>query len=522
MRRFRYALPFESAPILAAGGELKNTFCLAAGRDAWMSQHIGDMGSVETLDAFERSTRQFGAMYDVAAGRVAADAHPGYQTRRWAESDSGRPAALVQHHHAHIASVMAEHGVPAGDRVIGVAFDGTGYGTDGAIWGGEVLVAGYGDFERHAHLAYVPLPGGDATIRKPYRAALAHLWAAGIPWSPDLPPVVAAPDNELRVIHRQLERNFQCVPTSSMGRLFDAVSSLVGLRQTVSFEAQAAIELEAAADAHVGSTCAYRFAVRGSQIDPGPVLRDMVADLRAGQGAGAVAAGFHLAVAGLIADAAEVVRQRTGIDQVALSGGVFQNVLLVRLARAELQRRDFRVITHRVVPPNDGGLSLGQVAVAGYRGSGLAECRRVTHERAGRRPGPLGGPRTWRSRSLTLARRFATGATMWCVAPEWPSHGRHVAVEFVHPVIVGKRALPAVHLEGDDLAGTVRSLARPGDVLLVVGAADHFHTSDLLRRAEAWGLTRFWLGAGRRPPAGLAEHVVWVEGTDSGPGRQIR
>ncbi len=366
-------LPFESAAILATGGELKNTFCLAAGRDAWMSQHIGDMGSVETLDAFERSTRQFGVMYDIAAGRVAADAHPGYQTRRWAESDSGRPAALVQHHHAHIASVMAEHGVAAGDRVIGVAFDGTGYGTDGAIWGGEVLVAGYGDFERHAHLAYVPLPGGDATIRKPYRAALAHLWAAGIPWSPDLPPVVAAPDNELRVIHRQLERNFQCVPTSSMGRLFDAVSSLVGLRQTVSFEAQAAIELEAAADAHVGSAHDYRFAVRGSQIDPGPVLRDMVADLRAGLGAGAVAAGFHLAVARLIADAAEVVRQRTPIDQVALSGGVFQNVLLCRLARAELQRRGFRVITHRVVPPNDGGLSLGQVAVAGYRGCGRTE-----------------------------------------------------------------------------------------------------------------------------------------------------
>ena len=256
--------------------------------------------------------------------------------------------------------------------MIGVAFDGTGYGTDGAIWGGEVLVAGYGDFERQAHLAYVPLPGGDATIRKPYRAALAHLWAAGIDWSPDLPPVVAAPPDELRVLRRQLERNFQCVPTSSMGRLFDAVSSLLGLRHTVSFEAQAAIELETAADAHLGSARDYRFAIRGSQIDPVPALRAMTTDLRAGHEVGAVAAGFHLATARLIAKVAEQVRRQTRIDQVALSGGVFQNVLLVRLARAELEGRRFQVITHQVVPPNDGGLALGQVAVAGYRGSELA------------------------------------------------------------------------------------------------------------------------------------------------------
>jgi hydrogenase maturation protein HypF len=366
-------LPFESVPVLAAGGELKNTFCLATGRDAWMSQHIGDMGSVETLAAFDRSTRQFGEIYQVAARRVAADAHPGYQTRRWAEGDPGRPAELVQHHHAHIASTMAEHGVPAGDRVIGVAFDGTGYGTDGAIWGGEVLVAGYGDFDRVGHLAYVPLPGGDAAIRKPYRAALAHLWSAGIEWAPDLPPVLAASDDERAVLQRQLERNFHCVATSSMGRLFDAVSSLLGLRQSVSFEAQAAIELEATADAHLGSARDYRFDIEGSQMDPVPVLRAMVADLRGGQEVGAMAAGFHLALARLIADMAERSRRRTRIDQVALSGGVFQNVLLVRLAREELESRDFRVITHQVVPPNDGGLALGQAAVAGYRGSGRAE-----------------------------------------------------------------------------------------------------------------------------------------------------
>ncbi len=221
-------LPFVAVPLLAAGGELKNTFCLASGRDAWMSQHIGDMGALPTLTAFKRSVRQFAEMYRVSPQVVAADAHPGYQTRRWAEDETDCPVDLVQHHHAHVAAVMAEHGVALGERVIGFAFDGTGYGSDGAIWGGEVLVAGYDGFERAAHLRYVPLPGGDTTIRKPYRAALAHLWAAGIDWSADLLPVLASSPTELAVLRRQLERGIQCVPTSSMGRLFDAVSSLLG------------------------------------------------------------------------------------------------------------------------------------------------------------------------------------------------------------------------------------------------------------------------------------------------------
>ena len=206
-------LPFSAAPLLAVGGELKNAFCLASGRDAWMSQHIGDMGSVPTLAAFKSSVGQFAEMYRVSPEVVAADSHPGYQTRRWAEDEAGPPVELVQHHHAHIAAVMAEHGVPLGERVIGFAFDGTGYGPDGAIWGGEVLLAGYDDFERAAHLRYVPLPGGDTTIRKPYRAALAHLWAAGIDWREDFPPVRAAPPTELAALQRQLERGIQCVPT---------------------------------------------------------------------------------------------------------------------------------------------------------------------------------------------------------------------------------------------------------------------------------------------------------------------
>ena len=365
-------LPFETAPVLATGGELKNTFCLASGREAWMSQHIGDMGSLDTLAAFDRSTRQFAEVYGVSAATIAADAHPGYQTRRWAEghADAGRKLGIVQHHHAHIAAAMVEHGLTAGERVIGFAFDGTGYGSDGAIWGGEVLVAGYEGFVRASHLRYVPLPGGDAAIHKPYRAALAHLWAAGIEWAPGLPAVEAAGPAECRVVSRQLERGIYCTPTSSMGRLFDAVSSLVGLRHTASYEAQAAIDLEVAAAGHLDSGRRYRFESVGEEIDPAPVLRAIVADLGGGSPPGEIAAAFHRAVAGIIAETADRLREKTGLERVALSGGVFQNVLLVRLARAELRHRHFEVLTHRLVPPNDGGLALGQIAVAGRRRSG--------------------------------------------------------------------------------------------------------------------------------------------------------
>ena len=363
-------LPFSSGPTLAVGGELKNTFCLAADRDAFMSQHIGDMGSLETWAAFERSTRQLAGLYGIGAPRLAADAHPGYQTRRWAEDASPRPVAEVQHHHAHIASVMAEHGFPAGRRVIGIAFDGTGFGTDGAIWGGEVLVADYGDFERVEHLKAVALPGGDAAVRRPCRTALAHLWAAGIEWADDLPPTGAVSTKEREVLAHQLERGTGSVATSSMGRLFDAVSSLLGLRHQATYEAEAALCLQwAAEEARDKGVAAlpYRFDLTGAELDPSPVLRALVEDLRRGADTCAMAAGFHTAVARVIGEAAEGQRARAGIDVVALSGGVFQNALLLGLSRRELEARHFRVLTHRVVPPNDGGLALGQAAIAGYR-----------------------------------------------------------------------------------------------------------------------------------------------------------
>ena len=381
-------LPFDSPPLLATGGEVKNTFCLAKGRHAWVSQHLGDVGSLETVRAYERALTLFAQCYRVTPAGSAADAHPGYRIRRWAEDHTEGPLSLVQHHHAHIASVMAEHAVPDGHGVIGFAFDGTGYGTDGAIWGGEVLVASYRDFRRVAHLAYVPLPGGDAAIRHPSRVALAHLWAAGVPWDDGLPPVRVLGRETQAVLARQFERDIRCVPTSSMGRLFDGVSSLVGLRHTVSFEAQAAMELEALAASHRGPTPTYRFGTDDDRIDAAPVIAAIAHDVQSGRSPGAVALGFHEAVASMMAERAVQLAGDTGIGCVALSGGVFQNALLVGLARSRIRAEGLDVLTHRVVPPNDGGLSLGQAAVAASRaalsggGADRTDSTRVRAERA--------------------------------------------------------------------------------------------------------------------------------------------
>jgi hydrogenase maturation protein HypF len=271
----------------------------------------------------------------------------------------------VQHHHAHIAAVMAEHGLDGSRQVLGFAFDGTGYGPDGAVWGGEVLLADYKGYRRLAALKYVPLAGGDVSVLRPYRMALAHLWAAGLAWDPDLPPVRACPADEQRVLRHQLETGLGCAPTSSMGRLFDAVSALVGVRQVVAYEAQAAIELEGLSRGSDCDSTQYAFAVEYGQppavIDPAPVLAAIVADMRAGVPAGVIGARFHHAVAELIVNLADGAV--AGTRTVALSGGVFQNALLLKLALRGLRDKKFEVITHRQVPPNDGGIALGQLLV---------------------------------------------------------------------------------------------------------------------------------------------------------------
>jgi hydrogenase maturation protein HypF len=370
------ALPFEVPPVLGVGGELKNTCCVAAGRHAWVGQHIGDMENLATLEAFEASVAAFTAMYRVQPVAIGVDRHPAYLTRRWAlgrVASAWRPPTEarivhVQHHHAHVAAAMAEHGLGLDDEVLGFAFDGTGFGEadDGTpqIWGGEVLRAGYSGFERVAHLAPLPLPGGDEAVRNPCRIALAYLTALGIPLDDRLAAVAACDSVERSVVPRQVERGVGCVPTTSMGRLFDVVSSLLGVRHRVSYEAQAAIELEHLAEDGDPSRVELRFRVLRTPggpdvVDPGPVLSALVEYLLAGTPPADLAAAFHHAVADVVGRVAD---RRADGRPVALTGGTFQNALLTRLVRERLGGHD--VLTHRLVPPNDGGLSLGQAVIA--------------------------------------------------------------------------------------------------------------------------------------------------------------
>ncbi|WP_405669914.1 carbamoyltransferase HypF [Streptomyces sp. NBC_01530] len=368
------SLPLPVRPALAVGGDLKNAFCLGAGRRAWLSAHIGDMDDVGTQRAFERAAAQLESITGVRPETLVSDRHPGYRSARWADRNAAhRPVVRVQHHHAHVAAAMAEHGLDGSRAVIGVAFDGTGHGDDGAVWGGEFLLADYDHFTRFGHLAYVPLPGGDAAVRRPYRMALAHLRAAGIGWSDDLACTAACPPDELRILDRQLARGLNCVPTSSMGRLFDAVSSLAGVCHRAGYEAQAAVELEGAAlRAPADDTTAYAFALHTSQengggavrADPAPVLAAIIGDLRARVEPALVAARFHRSVTVMVHRICARARERHRLDTVALTGGVFANTLLASDCAATLREDGFTVLRHHLVPPNDGGLALGQLMVA--------------------------------------------------------------------------------------------------------------------------------------------------------------
>ncbi|WP_371573144.1 carbamoyltransferase HypF [Streptomyces sp. NBC_01314] len=367
-------LPLPVRPALAVGGDLKNAFCLGSGRRAWLSAHIGDMDDIGTQRAFARAAAQLESITGVRPETLASDRHPGYRSARWADRNAAhRPVVRVQHHHAHIAAAMAEHGLDGARPVIGVAFDGTGHGDDGAVWGGEFLLADYDRFTRFGHLAYVPLPGGDSAVRRPYRMALAHLRTAGIAWTDDLACTAASLPDELRVLERQLERGLNCVPTSSMGRLFDAVSSLAGVCHRAGYEAQAAVELEGAAlRAPAGDTVAYAFALHASEVsggaavraDPAPVLVAIVGDLRAGVEPALIAARFHRGVTALVRAMCARARERHGLDTVALTGGVFANTLLSSACAAGLREDGFTVLRHHLVPPGDGGLALGQLMVA--------------------------------------------------------------------------------------------------------------------------------------------------------------
>ncbi|MCY7345400.1 MAG: carbamoyltransferase HypF [Pyrinomonadaceae bacterium] len=373
---FPVQLPFKLPPILAVGGELKATFCVAKDEFAFVSQHLGDMENLETLRAFEKSIGQMRKLFRIEPEIVAFDKHPNYLSARWAKDNLTKlfqpetRLVAVQHHHAHIASVMAENGLDGTEKVIGFAFDGTGYGDDGAIWGGEVLLADYRGFERAAHLKYFPLAGGDVSVKKPYRVALAHLWQAGIDWNEKLPCVAACSETEKKILLKQFENNLNTIPTSSFGRLFDAVASLVGVRQTITYEAQAAIEFEAALDETISDFYEFDLIEGGiTKIDCAKIISEIAKDVLAQIPVAEISAKFNNTVADLILRLALKFRTRENLNKVALSGGCFQNVALLRASLRRLRENDFEVFTHRQVPPNDGGLALGQAVIAGFHQS---------------------------------------------------------------------------------------------------------------------------------------------------------
>jgi hydrogenase maturation protein HypF len=350
--------------VLATGAELKNTFCLTREYYAFVSHHIGDLENAETNDAFETGIRQYEQLFHIQPEAIGCDLHPDYLSTRYAESRARQdeiPLVRVQHHHAHLAACLAENQWNKNEPVIGVCFDGTGYGTDGAIWGGEFLVGNYRGFERKAHLKYIPLPGGDQAIRFPFRTALAHLWSAGLEWEKELPPVQQLDAGDLGILRKQLENKINCPLTSSMGRLFDATASLVGLQQSANYEAQAAIELEAVLDEN--ETGVYPWEIKEGIFDPSPVLRSLLLDFHQHIPVPVISARFHNSIVRLVITICQQIRTDIGSGTVALSGGVWQNRYLLQQVEKELTTNGFNVLLHSCIPTNDGGISLGQAMV---------------------------------------------------------------------------------------------------------------------------------------------------------------
>jgi hydrogenase maturation protein HypF len=360
-------------PILATGGQLKATFALGRENQAIVSHHTGDLDQFEAYQAYEKDIALYERLFEVQPKWIAHDLHPDYASTRYAlrrGEIEGVQLSAVQHHHAHMASCMAEHGLD--ETVIGVTFDGTGFGTDGAVWGGEFLIGDFLQFHRAAHLRYVGMAGGEQAIRQPWRMAVAHLIDSAIECAPlkDRLPAVT-----LKTVERMIERRFNTPLTSSAGRLFDAIAALAGVRDHVSYEGQAAMQLEWLAT-NVEPDESYPFSMDESPassdesslvIDTRPLIRAVAVDVRKGTSAAIIARRFHSALVELIHSVCRKIRSRTGIETVVFSGGVFMNALLSTEANHRLTEDGFRVHRHCLVPPNDGGLSLGQLAVAARR-----------------------------------------------------------------------------------------------------------------------------------------------------------
>lgn len=359
----------STPPILAVGGELKNTICLAKGREAFLSQHIGDLENLESYRFFEDVIQHLETVLEIEPKIIAYDLHPDYFSTKWALAQQNVKLVGVQHHHAHIASCMAENHLDG--RVIGFAFDGTGFGTDKKIWGGEVLLAGYKDFSRAAHLEYIPMPGGEQAIRQPWRMAVAclarHFGREFLDFS--IPFVQRLDRRETETLLRMIERRVNSPQTSSCGRLFDAVAALIGVRDEVTYEGQAAIELEMKLP-NAGDCGSYPFDLKALAdtwiIETRPLFYSILADLKRQVPASVISARFHSGLVEVLTLVASLIRNESGLDRVCLSGGTFQNSFLLKNLEARLKELGFRVYTHADVPSGDGGLSLGQMMVAAH------------------------------------------------------------------------------------------------------------------------------------------------------------
>jgi hydrogenase maturation protein HypF len=366
-------LPFDaSPPVLGAGPEQKNTFALFKGEYGFVSQHIGDLENAETLRSYEETLAIYKRLFRIEPELVAYDLHPEYLSTKWALS-TGLPAVGVQHHHAHIASVTAEHGVS--EAVCGIAFDGTGYGEDGRIWGGEVLIADWREYRRFAHLRYVPMPGGAGAIRRPARMAIGTLHELGLLEHPGAATMISRlAAGELETLSKMIERRVNSPLTSSMGRLFDTVSAIIGVADDSRYEGEAAILLEACADvSDTDGAYAFGFSDSGEGplvMDPEPVLRSVLDDLASGVAAATISARFHRAVVECIVSASKEACEAGRTTRVALAGGVFMNRILLGEAVRGLRETGLTPLTHKALPMNDAAISFGQATVGWARRNG--------------------------------------------------------------------------------------------------------------------------------------------------------
>lgn len=359
--------------ILAVGGEQKNTFCLTKGNYAFVSHHIGDLENMDTLEAFEQEIALYKKLFQVEPEIVAYDYHPEYLSTKYALDVPDLLKTGVQHHHAHIAACMAEHGLT--ENVLGVAFDGTGFGPDGSIWGGEFLYGSLADFRRIGHLKYVPMPGGAKAIREPWRMAASYLYSLlGPNWRnrPEVGFLGSVNGMVLDALGDMMGKWINCPPTSSMGRLFDAVAALIGIRHIVNYEGQAAVELEQAALGwQIPSKDGYEFSIEHNAgldiVSTDSLILGILDDLRENENPGVIAYKYHLAIRDITVEVCLRARERYGESKVCLSGGVFQNMLLLDLVHRSLTAQGFEVFVHHLVPTNDGGISLGQAVIAAER-----------------------------------------------------------------------------------------------------------------------------------------------------------